>query len=1009
MRQITNFNFFAFVAIYSISLFYLTPIYAQQIQIRGLVKDAATGSPLAGVSIRVNNVSLGSSGEDGRFSLGDVASGSSVEFRLIGYESIIQRATANMEVSLVSNGDELEEVVVIGYGSVKKSDLTGSVGSVSNQTLTRGGQFNAAAGMQGAVSGVNIVRSNNKPGGGYAIEVRGLSSISSSNAPLVVIDGVPGADLDKINPDDIEKIDILKDASATAIYGSRGANGVVIVTTKRGLDGKPAISYSGYVGLRRYMNIPDMMSGEEYIQLAREARRATNNNEYVADEAIFSDPSELLAIQNGNYFNWVDAISNNAMQTNHTISANGGTEDVKYALSAGYYNEGGVLYPQGYDRYSLRANLDLKANSFLDFGGSLYLTHDIRETGNSDLMQDAIRMRPTQHPNSLVDGTELWRYPSNGLFNPLVTQQNEFNNTKGTNILANAYVSLKPIAGLELRSTFSPYIVNTQVGQYRGVYTKALQGTAAGATNSLRKYTDINWVFDNVANYKWESSGHKLDFTGVFSIQQDQYENMQAASRNLSFNSLWYNLQGGEMTALNSAYTQVNLMSYLFRANYTFNEKYLLTASARYDGSSKLARGNKWALFPSAAMAWRLKQESFLTDVNWLDDLKLRISYGRTGNDSVSPYSTAGTISGPRYYVFGEDVIGNIPNNLRNDALTWEKTAEYNLGVDFGLFGNRLSGNVELYNRLTTDLIMTRSVPTHLGYGSIMDNVGSVRNKGIEATLNSVNINNGNFKWSSVINLAYNHNAIVDLAFKEDLGRYSPQLEGMVGDYNNRWFIGQPIRSNWNLMTLGVWQLGEEAEAAKYGQSPGQFRVRDFDGDGAIHADRDRALDGKRQADWNGGFTNIFEYKGFDLAVHAYWRTGARERNQFYVSYALENNNLNFNNLRKNYWTPENPSNDMAQPSNMGPYRDQNSTVASVSHVMQSTDFLKIAYMTIGYTFQSSFAEQIKARNIRLYATVQNPFIFTSWSGFDPEQPSASIGGTDLMTRSVFFGLNVSF
>ena len=497
--------------------------------------------------------------------------------------------------------------------------------------------------------------------------------------------------------------------------------------------------------------------------------------------------------------------------------------------------------------------------------------------------------------------------------------------------------------------------------------------------------------------------------SGVFSLQQNQYENLQGASRDLSFNSLWYNIQGGETTGLSSAYTRVNLMSYLLRANYSFNDKYLLTASARYDGSSKLAVGNKWALFPSAAIAWRAKQEDFLTDVNWLSDLKLRLSYGRTGNDSVSPYSTNGTISGPKYYVFGADVLGNTPNNLRNDALGWEKTSEYNLGLDFGLFQNRITGSVEAYNRLTSDLIMNRIVPTHLGYGSITDNVGSVRNKGIEATFNTVNVKAGAFKWSSVISVAYNHNAIVDLAAKEDLGRYSAQLDGVMGDYANRWFIGYPIRINWNLMTIGVWQLGEEAEAAKYGQRPGQFRVRDFDGDGVINADRDRAIDGKRQADWNGGFTNTFEYKNFDLAIHSYWRTGARERNQFYVSYALENNALNFNNLRSDYWTPDNPSNSMGQPSNMGPYRDQNSTVSSVSHVMQSTDFFKIAYATLGYTFDSDLVKRIKASQVRLYATVQNPFIFTGWSGFDPEQPSASIGGTDLMTRTVLFGVNVSF
>jgi hypothetical protein len=279
----------------------------------------------------------------------------------------------------------------------------------------------------------------------------------------------------------------------------------------------------------------------------------------------------------------------------------------------------------------------------------------------------------------------------------------------------------------------------------------------------------------------------------------------------------------------------------------------------------------------------------------------------------------------------------------------------------------------------------------------------------VELSLNSVNIQAGDFRWNTNLTLSYNKNAIVDLAFKEDLGKYSPQLAGLMGDYNNKWFIGEAIRTNWNLITTGVWQVGEEAEAAKYGQKPGQFRVRDFDGDGAIHADKDRVIDGKRQPDWVGGLTNTFRFKNFDLAAQAYWRTGARERNQFYVSWALENNNLNFNNLKRDYWTPENPSNTEAQPSNMGPYRDANSTATSISHVMHKTDFLKVGYVTLGYTLNSNFLNRIRLGSLRVYGTVQNPAVFTSFSGLDPEQPSIGIASSDAITRNILFGLNVGF
>jgi TonB-linked SusC/RagA family outer membrane protein len=987
--------------------------------VTGTVKGA-NGEPLPGINITVKGTStVTTTDANGKFAISVPDDKSVLVFTAIGYGAKEHTVGNNetINITLVTGAVNLNDVVVVGYGTKKKSDLTGAIASVSNETLVRGGNNNAVGAMQGTVSGVNITRSSNKPGGGFVMNMRGLTSFpnssdlapSGANNPLVVVDGVPGANLNMINPDDIEKIDILKDASATAIYGSRGAKGVIIVTTKRGKTGKVKVSYDNYVGFRQYTNMPDMMSGDEYVQLAREARRATNNNVYVPDDQIFTDPSELKAVQDHNYYNWINAISKTAVQTNHTISATGGTEDVKYALSGGYYKEGGMLQPQGFDRYNLRAVLDIKANKVLGFGGSVYFTQSIQETGNTDLLQDAFRMRPTQFPNSLVDETLQWKYASNGLFNPLVTQKNEFNNNKINTVLGNVYVKLNPIEGLELRSSFSPNIENTQIGQYRGVYTKALQGTAAGATDALRKYTNTNWIWDNIISYKWSKGIHNFDVTGVYSSQQTQYENLQANSKDLTFNSLWYNLQGGTTTALSSAYTQTNLISYLGRINYTLMDRYLFTVSARYDGSSKLAQGNKWALFPSAAVGWRIKEESFLQDVNWLSDLKVRLSYGQTGNDAVNPYQTNGSISAPQYYSFGGDVIGNVPSNLRNNALGWETTTEYNLGLDFGLLQNRISGSIETYNRLTEDLIMNKLVPVTLGYNSITANVGSVRNKGVELTLNTVNIQTNDFRWNSVVTLAYNKNAIVNLAYKEDLGKYSNQLTGMTGDYANGWFIGQPITTNWDLMTIGVWQLGEEAEAAQYGQKPGQFRVRDSDKDAVINNDKDRYLDGKRTPDWVGGFTNTFQYKNFDLAVHAYWRTGARERNQFYVSWALENNNLNFNNLKKDYWTPENPSNSMAQPSNMGPYRDQSSSWKSVSHVMQSTDFLKVAYATLGYTFNRSLLNKLKITRFRVYATVQNPFIITGFSGFDPEQPGISPAASDLITRNVLLGLNVTF
>lgn len=858
------------------------------VKITGQVIDP-NGEPIIGATVMEKGTTNGIVTDlDGNFSL-TVFPSHKLQISYVGFQTQELNIGSNRSFKIVLKEDTelLDEVVVVGYGSVKKSDLTGAVASVSTQDLIRSGRTDAVGAMQGALPGVQIQRSNSKPGGEYNILIRGLNTISGSTSPLIVVDGVPGASLSNLNPDDIEKIDILKDASSTAIYGSRATNGVVMVTTKRGKIGKVKIDYSGYAGYRKYTNMPDMMSGEEYVQLAREAKRAGNNNKYVDDSQIFT-ASELKAIQDGNYFDWVDAVSSPAFMTNHTISATGGNEMATYALSAGYYFEDGMLEPQEYSRYNLRAVVDVEPSKYMKFGINMYGTHSVRDTGNSDLLQDAFRLRPTYHPTDLVTGEEMWAY-SNGQYNALTTMKNELNKTKKYNLLSNIYLAITPIKGLTLKTTFSPDINLEEIGQYRGKYTKANKGQNK-ATSNYAKNSYVDWVWDNLVNYNFELKDHRVDLTGVFSMQQSQDEKLKGIGNGLSYNSLWYNLAGGSASNTSSSgFTKTNLMSYLARANYVYKDKYFVTASIRFDGSSKLAEGNKWGSFPSAAVAWRVSGEEFMKSLSWLS----------------------------------------------ND-----------------------------------------------------------------------------FSWRTSLNFAYNKNKIVDLQYKENLTSRGLSLAGMSGDYSNLWIIGQPIDINYNLMTLGVWQLDEAEEAAKYGCKPGQYKPLDLNEDGVID-DKDRVIDGKRTPDWTGGMTNTFTYKEFDLSFQAAFQAGARARNQFYVSYALENNNLNFNNLRKDYWTPENPTNASAQPSNMGTYRSKagswGNAKSEMSHTMFSSNFLKISYITLGYTFKPSVLEKMKLGNLRLYATVQNPFIFCAKDVVDPEQLNVSINTSDAMTRNVIFGINLSF
>lgn len=982
------------------------------VRIQGRVFDSQ-GEPIIGATVREKDTSNGVVTDmEGKFTL-RVSTTGKLQISYVGYstQELSIGSQRTFQITLKEDTELLDEVVVVGYGAVRKSDLTGAVASVSTKDLLKSGKTDAVGAMQGVLPGVQIQRANNKPGGEYNILIRGLNTINGSTAPLIVVDGVPGASLSNLNPDDIEKIDILKDASSTAIYGSRATNGVVMVTTKRGQAGKVKIDYSGYAGFRKYTNMPDMMSGEEYVQLAREAARAGNNNEYKDDSEIFT-PSELKAIKDGNYFDWVDAVSSPAFMTNHTISATGGNEMASYALSAGYYYEDGMLNPQEYSRYNLRAVVDVHPNKYIDFGINMYGTHSVRDTGNSDLLQDAFRLRPTYHPVDLVTGEEMWSY-SNGQYNAITTQKNELNKTKKYNLLSNIYLNIKPIKNLSLKTTFSPNINLEEIGQYRGKYTKANKGQNK-ATSNYAKNSYVDWVWDNQVTYNFQKNEHRLDVTGVFSMQQTQDETLKGIGNGLSYNSLWYNLAGGaDSNSSSSGFTKTNLMSYLARANYVYKNKYFVTASIRFDGSSKLAEGNKWGAFSSAALAWRISEENFMKNLSWLSNLKLRLSFGQTGNDNVSAYQTQGTISGAKYYSFGtNDVIGYVPNNLRNLELGWERTTEYNIGLDFGFLDNRISGSIEYYNRLTDDLIMNKTLPVTLGYSSVKANVGSVRNKGFESIINSENIRTKDFSWTTSLNFAYNKNSIVDLQYKEDLTSRGPSFAGMSGDYSNLWIIGQPIDINYNLVTIGVWQLNEAEEAAKYGCRPGQYKVLDLNEDGIID-DKDRVIDGKRTPDWTGGMTNSFTYKDFDLSFQLAFQTGAKARNQFYVSYALENNNQNFNNLRKDYWTPENPTNESAQPSNMGTYRDKagpwGNTKSAMTHTMFSSNFLKMSYITLGYTFRQTLLKKINISSLRLYATVQNPFIWCADDVVDPEQLSVSINTSDVMTRNVIFGLNLSF
>lgn len=990
-----------------------------QTRVTGIVTDSQ-GNPLLGVGVSVPGTASGAvTDAEGKYTL-TVPDGGSMVFGYLGYldQTVTPGNRTTLDVTMTESAVQVDEVVVVGYGTMRRVDVTGTVASLSAKDITSSSKTNLQSALQGQVPGMIISRTNNKPGGGFSMQMRGQGGVSAQ-APLVIVDGVMDVPLESLDPESIERIDVLKDASSIAVYGARGAGGVIMVTTKRGSEGRPVINYSGYVGFKSAINVPDFTQGDDYVQIAREYYRAQDmiaskgeNTAYRTDERIFTDPSELKAVQDHNYYDWIKAISNTPLQTSHNLSATGGTENVKYAVGVGFYEEEDMVAHAKFDRYNFNASVEANANKWLAFGANARVSYVDNNMGNNDILQDAFRARPTQHPSSLVDGAEAWKFSSNGIFNPFVTARNVTLQTRMTNVFGSFFLNITPVKGLSLRSSFSPNLRNSIQGQYRDRWSKANQGTQP-STAYKDQSNRVEWTWDNIANYKTTFNDvHSLDATGVFSMWKQVNDNMRGNVNQLPYNSLWHNLGSGNVTGLSSGYSQLSMMSYVGRVNYGFRERYLLTLSGRYDGASQLATGHKWAFFPSAAAAWRISEEPFMENADWVSNLKLRLSYGEAGTTSgAGAYGSLAGLAQTQYTFGGSNAVGYRPGRLNNPEITWKRTSEWNLGLDFAIVGGgRVSGSVDVYRRLTVGDIMSRTLPAHSGFGSITDNAAEVMNRGVEFMLHTVNVKTRDFQWSTTFNLAYNRNELWDIDVKEDLGAFSPQLKGKQGNFANKWVIGQPLNNNsngnsynWTYIFDGIWQESEREEAAKWGQQPGQLRMKDLNDDGKIDAN-DQDFYGQSLPPWNGGMVNEFTYKNWDLGVQVFFIAGGTSRNQFMVGYMGEGTQSNFKNIAHNYWTPENPSNEWHQPGNQGPRRNNS------SRFYQRTDYLKVGYITLGYTVPKVFLDKISVSNARLYATVQNPFVITDVIATDPEViNTGELGNTALMTATYLFGLNITF
>lgn len=973
-----------------------------QFSVAGTVIDG-TGEPLIGVNVLVKGSAQGTITDiNGKFSLEVPNGNETLVFSYIGFESLEMPINRRSEltVTLSSSATALDEIVVVGYGSMKKSDLTGAVSSISSKDLSESPASNLIEQSQGRLAGVDIVKSDGSPGSGTQIRIRGNRSINASNEPLFVIDGIPTTlSINDFNPNDIEAIEVLKDASAVAIYGSRGANGVVMITTKRGKEGRGRVSYDGYYGVKQpYENI-DLMDNQEYARFARVANGVDPND--ASQDASFLGPVLAENIQQGVYTNWLDEILQTGTQQDHQLAFSGGTQGLRYYLSGGYYDEKGVVKKSDFTRYSIRANLDAILSKKLNVGISSTAASDVRNVMSNNPYNAALQYVPIV--DAFNENGEIIAFPNpnEGLVRSPLTQYAPgewVNETKGYRIFTNLYGEYKLLPNLTYRLNFGTDLATAR----RGTFSGDLAGDAT--QGAIRNTQTFAYTIENILTYNQNIGDHFFNLVGLFSTQENHFELSNLSGRGIPIGRSTFNSLGSaaEITGIGSDLSEWGLLSYMGRLNYRFKDRYLLTASGRADGSSRLASGNKWAFFPAVSLGWIISEEGFLADSPF-SFLKLRLSYGEVGNTAINPYQTLGGLARSIYAFGNDEAFGFGQSEIANPDLKWEVSKTYNIGLDFGFFNNRLSGTFEFYNTDTEDLLLSRLLPITSGFESILQNIGSTRNRGWELSLtaNIIDRPNSGFQWDMDFNIFSNNEEIVEL------------FNGFSDDVGNRWFIGSPINVFYDYSFDGIWQADQADQAQQLGQQPGDIRIQDVNGrgpdgeltkqpDGVINSD-DRTILGSTVPDWSGGLNTRIGYKGIDLAVLVYARQGQLLSSDFHN---LGGNRWEgrFSALNLNYWSPDNPSNEVPQPRAGGQPLYQ----SSIRYFDGS--FIKVRSVTLGYTFPKKVISSLGMSSLRIYGLATNPIIFSEFDIVDPETSNGVVGGGSPLTSSTYlFGLNIKF
>ena len=1007
----------------------------QEHTVSGTVTDSS-GMPIPSVSVLIKGSTKGTStNTDGVYQI-KVNPGQALVFRAIGFQEKEMQVgeEARIDVVLDASFEGLEEVVVVGYGSQQRRDVTGSVAPISMENVRGQAISSPDQALTGQVSGVNVSTSNGTPGGGPRIQVRGIGAIGAGSEPLYVIDGFPipsssgqqSNPMSALNPQDIASMTVLKDASATAIYGSRGANGVIIITTKRGSSGKPNIQLSASTGLQEVPQTgrPDLMNGQEFAQWRKEAImdkiRFEEGREPTLEDVpeIYRNP-ELI----GEGTNWFDEVTRVAPMTDLNLSVSGGTEKIKTYISAGYFNQEGVMLNTGFDRFSLRTNVDANLSDRFKVGLNVspsltYTRGGVRGQGRDEGFDIASPIPSVYNP----DGSYNAYIQSPGTFgvpNPVMVLNETTNKASRIKLLMNTYAEYSILKNLRFKTTFN---VDYEDGNSE-YFRPSILGNQNAAPPSVpsgryiqSKY--LNWLNENTLNYDLNTdNGHSLTALVGFSVQSQKNQSADFTGNQFPDDDI-ETLNAAARITGGTDKSDWSLISYLARANYAYLDKYLVTATVRSDGSSRFGSNNRWGIFPSLALGWRISNENFLKDVPWLNELKVRASYGFTGNFNIGNYSYMSNIGTNDYVFNGTLASGRVMNTLGNPNLGWEKMRELNTGIDFVGFDNRLTFSVDYYHRNTQDLLLNVEIPESSGFSTVTENRGDVLNQGLELGINSVNIAKDHFSWSTNINVSFNRNKVLALGRSSD-----PIYSGTSSEGNptNITKIGSPVGMLFGYVVEGIYQ--NEADLERYpsfpGAIPGNMRFKDVNGDGQITPVEDFDVIGNPYPDFTWGVTNTLKYKQFDFRVLVVGSVGAEmlRATNFYTG-----NIDGVFNVRKEIadrWrSPEQPGSGRV-PTTNGTGRGRVMFRDTHSYSVEKTDYAWIRNITLGYTLPNGIGKNKFIQQVRLYGTVQNAFLFTGYSGnpegtnYNRDDTGALVPGIDYsnypVPRIFTLGANLSF